>query len=184
MQLQKKKLLMAVLVATGEMAVTQVKVVMVDLEDPFVFLFPKPTLISLCSMVPPSILEEEGVDRGNQGLEASLFNFILTRSLSEINFSIRYWRKGRGRWLAEYNCLGDSRWRPWAFWEGWHHGWTCPAGPRWARRDVPHRSTGRRDPLELQPHLRSESPQIPSSTSKTRWNHRARIQGSRYVYRD
>ena len=47
-----EKLLMAVLVATGEMAVTQVKVVMVDLEDPFVFLFPKPTLTYLESRVP------------------------------------------------------------------------------------------------------------------------------------
>ena len=53
--------LMVALVATEEMAVTQVKAVMVDLEEPFECLFPKPTLISLCSMVPPTILAEEGV---------------------------------------------------------------------------------------------------------------------------
>ena len=100
MQLQKKKLLMAVLVATGEMAVTQVKVVMVDLEDPFVFLFPKPTLISLCSMVPTRILPEEGVQQGDQGSEASFFRIILSFPLSEINFSIRQWRKRWERWLV------------------------------------------------------------------------------------
>ena len=61
MQLHTVMVLMAVLVAMEEMAMTQVKVVTVVLEVPFEFLFPKPTLISLCSMVPPSILPEEGV---------------------------------------------------------------------------------------------------------------------------
>ena len=46
MQLKAITALMALLVATEEMVVTQVKVVMVDLEDPFESLFPKPTLIS------------------------------------------------------------------------------------------------------------------------------------------
>ena len=99
MQLKKNTGLMAVLVATGDMAVTQVKAVMVDLEDPFESRFPKSTLISLFYVVLQSILAEEGAHRGIQGLEASLFNVILPRSLSKINFSIRYWRKGWGRRL-------------------------------------------------------------------------------------
>ena len=63
MQLNTDAVLMAVLVATEEMAVMQVKAVMVDLEEPFESLLPKPTLISLSSVavVPSIILVEEGV---------------------------------------------------------------------------------------------------------------------------
>ena len=61
MQLDTVQVLMAVLVVMEEMAVTQVKAVMVDLEEPFEYLLPTPTLISLCSVVPSSILVEEGV---------------------------------------------------------------------------------------------------------------------------
>ena len=50
MQLDTKRVLMAVVVVTEEMAVTRVKVVMVDLEEPFESLLSKPTLISLCSI--------------------------------------------------------------------------------------------------------------------------------------
>jgi hypothetical protein len=92
---------MAVLVVTEEMAVTRVKAVMVDLKEPFESLLPKPTLISLCSVVPSSILAEKGVQQGNHGSEASLFRVILPRPLSEINFSIRLWRKGWGRRLVK-----------------------------------------------------------------------------------
>ena len=46
MQLKVIRVLMALLVVTEEMAVTQVKAVMVDLEEQFESLFPKPTLIS------------------------------------------------------------------------------------------------------------------------------------------
>ena len=98
MQLNTPQVVMVVLVAEEEMAVTQVVAVMVDLEDPFEFLFPKPTLISLCSMVPPTILPEEAVQQVNQGSEASLFRIILPSPLSEINFSIRQWRKRWARW--------------------------------------------------------------------------------------
>ena len=52
MQLIRAMVLMAVLVVTEEMAVTQVKAVMVDLEEPFKSLLPKLTLISLFSVVP------------------------------------------------------------------------------------------------------------------------------------
>ena len=90
---------MAVLVVMEEMAETQVKAVMVDLEEPFESLLPKPTRISLCSVVPLRILAEEGVQQGHQGPEASLFGVILPRPLSEINFS-RPWRKGWGRRLV------------------------------------------------------------------------------------
>ena len=100
MQLNTDMVLMAVLVAMEEMAVTQVKAVMVDLEEPFESLFPKTTLISSCSVVPSIILAEEGVQQGNQESEVSLFRVILLRPLSKINFSIRQWRKGRGRWLV------------------------------------------------------------------------------------
>jgi hypothetical protein len=102
MQLVTVAVLMAILVATEEMAVTQVKAVMVDLEEPFESLFPKPTLISLRSVtvVPLIILAEEGVQQGYQGSEASLFRVILLRPLSKINFSIRRWRKGWGRRLV------------------------------------------------------------------------------------
>ena len=58
MQLNTDTVLMAVLVATEEMAVTQLKVVMLDLEEPFESLFPKPTLIFLCSVVPSIVLAE------------------------------------------------------------------------------------------------------------------------------
>jgi len=78
MQLDTVTVLMAVMVATEEMAVTQVQAVMVDREEPFESLFPKPTLISLRSVavVPSIFLPEEGVLRGNQGSEASLFRVI------------------------------------------------------------------------------------------------------------
>ena len=46
MQLKAITALMALLVATEEMVVTQVKALMVDLEEPFESLFPKMTLIS------------------------------------------------------------------------------------------------------------------------------------------
>ena len=52
MQSVSKSQLMSVMVVTEEMAVTQVKALMVDLEEPFKSLLPKPTLISLCSVVP------------------------------------------------------------------------------------------------------------------------------------
>jgi hypothetical protein len=50
MQLDSARALMAVLVATEEMGVMQVKAAMVDLEEPFESLFPKPTLISFGSV--------------------------------------------------------------------------------------------------------------------------------------
>jgi hypothetical protein len=50
MQLHTVTVPMAVLVATEEMAVTQVQAVMLDLEEPFKSLFPKPILISLLSV--------------------------------------------------------------------------------------------------------------------------------------
>ena len=91
MQMQTVKVLMAVLVATEEMAATQVQAATVDLEEPFESLFPKPTLISLRSVtvVPSSILTEEGIQQGHQGSEASVFRVILPCTLSEINFSLR-----------------------------------------------------------------------------------------------
>ena len=92
--------LMVVLVVTEEMAVTQVKAVMVDLEEPFESLLPRTTLISLCSVVPSIILVEEGVQQGHQVSEVSLFRVILPHPLSEINFSIRQWRKRWGRWFV------------------------------------------------------------------------------------
>ena len=60
MQLKTKMALMVVEVVTEEMAVTQVEAVMVDMEEKFDSLFPKPTLISLClcSMVPSIFLGE------------------------------------------------------------------------------------------------------------------------------
>jgi len=102
MQLYTAAVLMAVLVAMEEMAVTQVEVAMLDLEEPFESLFPKPTLIFLflCSVVPSIVLAEAGVQQGNQGSEASLFRVILPHPLSEINFSISYWRKGWARRLV------------------------------------------------------------------------------------
>ena len=100
MQLVPVEVLMAVVVVTEEMAVTQVKAVMVDVEEGFESVLPKPTLISLCSVVPSSILAEVGVQQGYQGSEASLFRVILPRPLSEINFSIRCWRSGWERWLV------------------------------------------------------------------------------------
>ena len=74
--------LMAVLVATEEMEVTQVKADTVDLEEPFESLFPKPTLISFGSAteVLSIILAEEGVWQGGQALEASFFIFNLLTS--------------------------------------------------------------------------------------------------------
>ena len=51
---------MAVEVAVEEMAVTQVEAVMVDPEEGFESLFSKPTLISLCSLVPSKMLAEKG----------------------------------------------------------------------------------------------------------------------------
>jgi hypothetical protein len=112
MQLVTVSVLMAVLVATEEMAVTQVKAVMVDLEEPFESLFPKPTLISLRSVtvVLSIILAEEGVQQGNQGSEASLFRFILLRPLSEINFSNRHWRNGWERRLVIHVYSNAHRW--------------------------------------------------------------------------
>jgi hypothetical protein len=103
---------MAILVATEEMAVTQVKAVMVDMEEPFESLLPKPTLISLSSVVvlPSIILVEEGVQQGNQGSEASLFRVILPRPLSEINFSIRHRRKGWGRRRLIHVFNKENRW--------------------------------------------------------------------------
>jgi len=102
MQLDTVAVLMAVMVAPEEMAVTQVRAVMVDLEEPFESLFPKPTLISLRSVrvVQLIILAERGVQQGNQGAEASLFRVILPRPLSEINFFIRLWRKRWARRLV------------------------------------------------------------------------------------
>ena len=76
MQLDTAVVLMAVVVVTEEMAVTQVKAVMVDQEETFESLLPKPTLISLCSVVPSIVLVEEGVQQGYQGSEASLFRVI------------------------------------------------------------------------------------------------------------
>jgi hypothetical protein len=75
MQLDTVRVLMAVLVATEETAVTQVQAVMVDLEEPFESLFPKPTLISLHSVtvIPLIIAAEEEVQQENQESEASLF---------------------------------------------------------------------------------------------------------------
>ena len=73
MQLNTVKLLMAVLVVTEEMAVTLVKAVTLVLEETFKSLLPKPTLISLCSVVSAGILAEEGVQQGFQGSEASPF---------------------------------------------------------------------------------------------------------------
>ena len=83
MQLLTRRLLMAVLVATEEMVVTQVKVVTVDLEEPFKFLSPKPTLISFGSAteVLSNILPEEGLQQGGQGLEASHFVILLMSSV-------------------------------------------------------------------------------------------------------
>ena len=77
MQLERKTVLMAVPVVTEEMAVMQVEVVMVDLEEPFKSLFSKPTLILLCSLVPSNMLAEEGAQQGNQGSEVGLFLVIL-----------------------------------------------------------------------------------------------------------
>jgi hypothetical protein len=99
---------MAVPVVTEDMAVTQVKAVMVDLEEEFESLFPKPTLISLCSVVPPNILAEKGVQQGNRGKEVSLFRAILPRPLSEINFSIRKLEEGWGRRLIAYVLVGEG----------------------------------------------------------------------------
>ena len=111
--------LMAVLVATEEMVVTLVKVVMVDREELFESLFRKPTLISLCSMVPRSTLVEEEVQKGNQGLEVSHYRIIfklqcLACPLSEINFSIRFWGKRWGRRLVISRGRGSSAHKsPW-----------------------------------------------------------------------
>ena len=120
MQLDTVTVPMAVLVATEEMAVMQVQAVMLDLVEPFEFLFPKSTLISLRSVtaVPSIFLPEEGVQKENQGSEASFFRIILPRPLSEINLSIRRRRKGWRRRLAilEYK----SRWFPWPKWCTWH----------------------------------------------------------------
>ena len=80
---------MAVLVVT--MAV--IKAVVLDLVEPFEFLLPKTTLIPFCS--------EEGVQQGHQGSEASPFRVILP-PLSEINSSIRHWRKGWERRLVTH----------------------------------------------------------------------------------
>jgi hypothetical protein len=114
MQLNTNPVLMEILVATEELAVTQVKAVMVEMEEPFKSLFLKPTLISLCSLVPPNVPAEGGVQQGNQGSEVSLFRVILPRPLSEMIFSIRHWRKGWGRRLAihAYNngCNKTRRW--------------------------------------------------------------------------
>ena len=98
MQLVTVMVLMAVLVAAEEMEVTQVQAAMLGVEEPFESLFRKPILISLSSvaMVPSVILVEEGVQQGNQELEASLFRVILLRLLSEIEFFIRH---GRIRWV-------------------------------------------------------------------------------------
>ena len=52
MQLFPMEVMMAVMVVTEEMAVTQVQAVMVDVEEGFESVLPKPTLISLCSVVP------------------------------------------------------------------------------------------------------------------------------------
>jgi hypothetical protein len=109
MQLNTDMVLMVVLVEMEEMAVTQVKAVMLDPEEPFESLFPKPTLISLCSVVPSIVLAEEGVQQGNQGSEVSLFRVILLHPPSKINFSIRQWRKGRGRWLVIH--VFNKAWR-------------------------------------------------------------------------
>ena len=112
MQLGTGTVLMVVLVVMEEMAVTQVKEVMVDLEEQFESLFPKLTLISLSSVavVPSNILEEEGVQQGNQGSEASLFRVILLHHLSEIKFSIRHWRKWWGRRLVIHVFNNEFRW--------------------------------------------------------------------------
>ena len=158
MQLDTVTVLMAVVVAMEDVAVTQAEVVMEDLEEAFESLSPKPTLISLYSMIPPSILAEEEVQQGDQGWEASLFRFILPYPLSKINFFVRRWRKGRGRWLLihifsrgwrKQEDIHKSWWlkRPiWMEWLEWSRGL---ARFGWARREVPHRRTGRRDRLEL-----------------------------------
>ena len=75
-------MLMAVMVVTEDMAVTQVKAVMVELEEEFESLFPIPTLIFFFSVVQPNILVEKGVQQGNWGKEVSLFRAILLRLLS------------------------------------------------------------------------------------------------------
>ena len=102
MQLDTVMVLMVELVVPEEMAVTQVQAVMVDLEEPFESLFPKPILISLRSVtvVPSIIMVEEGVQQEHQEEEASLLRVILSRPLSEINFSIRPWRKRWARRLV------------------------------------------------------------------------------------
>ena len=87
MQQDTVTVLMVVLAAREEMVVTQVKAVMVEMEETFESPFPKPTLISLCSMVQPRILAEKGVYQGIAGSQASLFSVILPR-LSKINFSL------------------------------------------------------------------------------------------------
>ena len=100
MQINTNPVLMANLVAKEELAATQVQAVMVEMEEPSKSLLSMPTPISLCSLVPLIVLAEGGAQQGNQGSEASLFRVILPRHLSEINFSIRHWRKGWGRRLA------------------------------------------------------------------------------------
>ena len=100
MQLVPVKVLMAIMVVTEEMAATQVKAVMVDLEEGFKSLLTKLTLISLCSVVNSTILAEEGVQQGYQGSEVSFFRVILPRPLSEINLSIRLCRT-RWAWWQE-----------------------------------------------------------------------------------
>ena len=82
MQLETRRVLMAEKVVTEEMAVTQVKAVMVDLEEPFKSMFPKPTLISFgfVTEVLSIILAEKRVRQGGQGLEASHFIVILLMS--------------------------------------------------------------------------------------------------------
>lgn len=95
--------LMAVMVVTEDMAVTQVKAVMVELEEQFESLFPMPTLIFFFSVVQPNILVEKGVLQGNWGKEVTLFRAILPRCLSEINFSTRFWRNGWGRGLVTHH---------------------------------------------------------------------------------
>jgi len=112
MQLVTVTVLMAILVATEEMAATQVKAVMLDVEELFESLFPKPIHISLSSVVvvPSVILAEREVQQGNQESEASLFRVILLRPLSEIHFSIRHWRMWWERQLVIHGFNDGRSW--------------------------------------------------------------------------
>ena len=67
MPIRNMTLLMAVMVVAEDMAVTQVEAVMVEPEEEFEFVFPKPTLISFFSVVLTIILAGKGVQQGIWG---------------------------------------------------------------------------------------------------------------------